>query len=144
MKTIRTFLAEDSPFLIVFLARTVTQDPRVVLVGSATDGQKAISNAPALRPDLVVMDLHMPRMDGAEAARCLKQLPDPPTIIIVTSDDTPEARARCVAASADAFLIKAGKLAPRLLAIIQEFFPDDHGEDENQSEPLCETLTKVN
>jgi DNA-binding NarL/FixJ family response regulator len=142
-RTIRTFLAEDSPFFMAFLARVVSKDQRVSLVGSATDGQKALSNVPALRPDLVVMDLHMPRMDGAEATRRMKRLPAPPFIFIVTSDDTPETRARCLAAGADAFLVKAGKLAPGLLSTIQEFFPEDLGANDNELEPLHETLTTV-
>ena len=142
-RTIRTFLAEDSPLLMVLLARIVSGNQRVSIVGSATDGRKAVGNAPTLQPDLVITDLHMPGMDGAEAARRLKQLPNPPIIFVVTGDDTPEARARSMAAGADAFLVKAGNLAPRLLSAIQEFFPDDLEPNDAEPKHLRETLAAV-
>jgi CheY-like chemotaxis protein len=82
-------------------------------------------------------------MDGAEAARRLKQLPNPPIIFVVTGDDTPEARARSMAAGADAFLVKAGNLAPRLLSAIQEFFPDDLAQNDSEPKHLRESLTTV-
>jgi CheY-like chemotaxis protein len=85
----------------------------------------------------------MPGLDGAAVAHRLKQLPNPPIIFVVTSDDTPEARARSVAAGADAFLMKAGNLAQRLLAAIQEFFPDDLEQKNSEPKYLCETLTRV-
>ena len=123
--TIRTFLADDSPFLLALLARIVSKNRKVSILGTATDGRKTLCNAATLQLDLVVTDLHMPGMDGAEVARRLKQLPNPPIIFVVTSDDTPEAQARCMAAGADVFLVKAANLVPQLLSAIQEFFPDD-------------------
>ena len=142
-RTIRTFLAEDSPLLMALLARMVSMNQRVSIVGSATDGRKALWNASTLQLDLVVTDLHMPGMDGAEAARRLKQLPNPPIIFVVTGDDTPEARARCLAAGADVFLVKAGNLAARLLSAIQEFFPDDLEPNDAEPKHLYESLTTV-
>jgi len=132
-RTIRTFLADDLPLLIALLARIVSKDKRVAIVGSATDGPKALCNASTLEPDLVITDLHMPGLDGAEVTRRLKQCPNPPIVFIVTSDDTPEARARCMAAGADAFLVKAANLVPQLLAAIQESFFDDL--EPNDAEP---------
>lgn len=140
-RAIRTFLAEDSPLLMALLAKIVSRDERVFIVGSATDGCKAVRNAPTLQPDLVITDLHMPGLDGAEAARHLKELPNPPIIFVATSDDTPEARARCMAAGADAFLAKVGNFAPRLLSAIQEFFPDDLDENEAEPKHSCERFT---
>jgi CheY-like chemotaxis protein len=129
--------------MMVLLARTLTRDRRTFIVGAACNGGKALGYAASLRPDLVVTDLHMPGLDGAEVTRQLKKQPNPPVVFVVTSDDTPEARARCVAAGADGFLVKAGNLAPRLLSAIQEFFPDDL--DGNDAEPKhsCERFTAV-
>lgn len=139
-RTIRTFLAEDMPLLMTLLARIVSKDKRVVIVGSAPDGRKTAGNAPTLQPDLVITDLHMPGLDGAEVVRHLKQLPHPPIIFVVTSDDTPAARDRSLAAGADAFLAKGENLVPQLLSTIQEFFPADL--EPNAAEPiqLRETL----
>jgi DNA-binding NarL/FixJ family response regulator len=124
-RVIRTFLAEDSPLLMALLARIMSNDQRVLIVGSAMDGRKAFCNASTLAPDLVITDLNMPGMDGSELTLLLKQLPNPPVVFVATADDTPEAREGCMAAGANAFLVKAGNLAPRLLSAIQEFFPDD-------------------
>jgi NTE family protein len=130
---IRTFLADDLPSLVTLLARIVSMDKRVTIVGSATDGRTALGDASTLGPDLVITDLHMPGLDGAEVASRLKRCPNPPIIFIVTSDDTPEARARCMAAGADAFLIKGANLVRQLPSVIQEFFPDDL--ESNDAEP---------
>jgi len=140
-RTIRTFLAEDFPSLMGLLARIVSKDKRVYIVGSAADGRNAVCNAPTLQPDLVITDLHMPGLEGAEVTRFLKQRPNPPIIFVVTSDDTPEARARCLAAGADAFLVKAANLVPQLLSAIQEFFPDDLEPNDAEPKHLRESLT---
>ncbi len=143
MRTIRTLLAEDSPLLMALLSRIVSKDKRVFIVGSATDGRKAVCNTPTLQPDLVITDLHMPGLDGAEVARRLKQLPNPPIIFVVTGDDTPEARARSMVAGADAFLVRTWNLTPQLLSAIQEFFPDDLEPNDAEPKHLCETITTV-
>jgi DNA-binding NarL/FixJ family response regulator len=142
-RTIRTFLAEESSFLMALLARIVSKNPRVSIVGSATDGRKTLCNASTLQLDLVVTDLHMPGLDGAEVARLLKQQPNPPIVFVVTSDGTPEAQARTLAAGADGFLVNAGNLASRLLSAIQEFFPDDLEPDDAEPKHLRKSLTTV-
>lgn len=129
--------------LMALLARIVSKDKRVAIVGSATDGRKALANASTLGPGLVVTDLHMPGLDGVEVTRRLKQWPNPPIVFIVTSDDTPDARARSIAVGADAFLLKAGNLAPRLLSAIQEFFPEDLEPNDAEPQYLYEPVTTV-
>lgn len=142
-RTIRAFLADDSPLLMAWLARILSKDKRVSIVGSAADGAKAFYNASTLQPDLVITDLHMPGLDGAEVARRLKQLPNPPIIFVVTSDDTPEARTRCMAAGANAFFIRDRNLMPQLLGAIQEFFPDELEHHNSETKHLHETLATV-
>lgn len=140
-RTIRIFLAEDSPLLMVLLARIVSKDERILIVGSAPDGLKALGNAATLTPDLVITDLHMPGLDGAEFTRRVKQWPHPPLVFVATSDETPEARARCLAAGADVFLVKGMDLVSQLLATIHEFFPDHLEPSDTEPTHLCETLT---
>src|SRR4030095_14193911 len=143
-RTIRMFLAEDSPLLMALLARSVSKNERVLIVGSATDGRKALGNASTLTPDLVVTDLHMPGLDGAEFTRRVKQWPHPPIVFVVTSDEKPEARTICMAAGADAFLVKGMNLVSQLLSAIQEFFPDNLETNHTESAHTCEALTTVN
>jgi len=125
------------------LARIVSKDARVAIVGSATDGRKALCDASTLKPDLVITDLHMPGLDGAKVTRLLRQCPNPPIVFIVTSDDTPEARTKSMAAGADAFLVKSANLAPQLLSTIQEFFPNQTEDYDGKSKHLCESITAV-
>lgn len=138
-RTIRTFLAEDDPLLMALLARIVSKHERVFIVGAVCDGRKALGYTASLQPDLVITDLNMSGMDGAELTRRLKQLPDPPVVFVATADDSREARERCLASGANAFLVKAGNFTPRLLSAIQEFFPDDLAPNDY----LCETITTV-
>lgn len=133
-RTIRTLLADDSPLLMALLVRIVSKDERVLIVGAVSDGRTALARTISLQPDLVITDLNMPGMDGAELTRRLKQRPNPPVVLVATGDDTCEARERCLAAGADAFLVKSGSLPPRLLSTIQELFHDDH--DQDRAEPL--------
>jgi CheY-like chemotaxis protein len=128
---------------MALLAKIVSKHERVFIVGAAGDGRKALGYASSLQPDLVITDLNMPGMDGAELTRRLKQLPNPPVVLVTTADVTHEARARCMAAGANAFLVKSGNLAPRLLSSIQEFFPDDLETTVPESKLLRESLITV-
>lgn len=142
-RAIRTFLVEDSPLLMTLVARVISRDERVFIVGAAADGRKAVSSSRSLHPDLVITDLHLPGMDGAEATRLFKQRPPTPVVIVVTSDDSPEVRARCLAAGADAFLFKSAGLASQLLSTICDFFPNDPKKPHGQTRQRYETLTTV-
>jgi len=130
---IRTFLADGSPFMLALLGRILAKNDSIILVGSATDGQKAVRSASTLHLDLVLLDLHMPGLDGAEAARLLKELPNPPTIFVVSSDDSFAARTRSLALGADAFVVKSMDLADELHTAIKNFFSDDLAENKGQS-----------
>jgi DNA-binding NarL/FixJ family response regulator len=128
---------------MALLARIVSKDQRVMIVGSATDGRKAFRNASTLAPDLVITDLNMPGMDGGELTRRLKQLPNPPVVLVATADDTREAQQRCLMAGADAFLVKTDNLVSRLLVAIQELFPNHLPEDSAAEQEFYEPLTTV-
>lgn len=121
-RAIRTFLADDSPFLLALLARVLAKDERITIVGSATDGRRAFQCACMSHPDLVLIDLHMAGSDSLEIARWLKQLRNPPIVIVITADDSRISRARSLAAGADAFLLKTEDLAVQLRRAIHNFF----------------------
>lgn len=123
-EAIQTFLAQSSSVLMTFFTRILCQDDRIVIAGSADDGWKALCYASMLQPDLVIVDLHLSGLDGEELVRNLKQRPNPPTIFVVTSDDNPGLRARCLTAGADSFFVKTKDLAARLHAAVQTFWPD--------------------
>lgn len=139
-RTIRVFLADDSPFILTLLARVLAKDKRVRIVGSATDGRRAFQHACMSRSDLVLLDLHMPGSDSLEIVRWLKQLRNPPMVVVITSDDNTLSRARSLAAGADAFLLKTEDLDVQLRRAIQNFFGGGPGKkDEHETVAMTES-----
>jgi len=78
---IRVFIADDSPDIRDCLSSLIDAQADFLLVGTAGDGLEAVEKAKDLRPDVVIMDAQMPRMDGIEATRNIKR--DFPTISIL-------------------------------------------------------------
>jgi two-component system chemotaxis response regulator CheB len=80
---IRVLIAEDSITCFGLLAEILGTDPELMLLGHAADGAQAVSMTRKLRPDVIVMDIHMPVMDGFEATR--KIMVEVPTPIVIVS-----------------------------------------------------------
>lgn len=80
---IRVLLVEDSPVVTLLLSHLLAGDPRLVLAGVADDGEKGVAAACQLHPDVIVMDIHMPKLDGFAAARRIMETC--PTRIIMVS-----------------------------------------------------------
>lgn len=86
--TIRILLVDDQPLFREGLATLLTIHEDVTVIGEANNGQEAIDQAAALRPDVVLMDVRMPVLDGVAATRILQQeQPHLPVIILTTFDD---------------------------------------------------------
>jgi two-component system chemotaxis response regulator CheB len=84
MHMIKVLIAEDSATTLALLTRLLASDPEIEVAGQATDGQEVVEMATHLRPDLIVMDVVMPDMDGLEATRqIMARFPTP--ILIVTA-----------------------------------------------------------
>lgn len=115
-------MVDDSPVTLRALKGFLARDHRFHVVGTAADGRQALLDAAALTPQLVLVDLHLPHLNGAEVTRCLKQFDTPPVVFMITSDDTIAARALSAAAGADAFLIKSGDLTRQLESRLKEWF----------------------
>lgn len=84
---VRVLIADDQTLFRSGLARLLSEDPRISLVGEAADGLEAVKQAAALKPDVVLMDLKMPGMDGVEAtAKIVAEQPDTKVLILTTFD----------------------------------------------------------
>ena len=117
---IKTLVVDDSPFMLKILAQTVQAAGRFDLIGSATEGHQALRYVSMLTPDLVVMDLHMPGLNGIQLTRCIKGREHPPVVIIVSSDDSSKTTAEM--AGADAFVSKGGNLQRQVMGTLHKLF----------------------
>jgi DNA-binding NarL/FixJ family response regulator len=86
-RTARVLIADDQTLFRSGLARLLDEDPRITLVGQASDGLDAVKKAAALKPDVVLMDLKMPNLGGVEAtAKIVAAQPDVKVLVLTTFD----------------------------------------------------------
>ena len=104
--SIRILIADDHPIVRQGLATVLDQEKDLKVVGQASNGVEAVSEAMRLHPDVILMDLQMPVMDGVEAIQQIKQEDPDVGIIILTTYDTDENIFRGVEAGAKAYLLK--------------------------------------
>src|SRR5689334_5940193 len=116
---IRTLVIDDSPFMLKTLSQILERAGNFDLVGTATDGCQALRYVTMLSPGLVLIDLHLPHLNGIHATRYIKERENPPVVIIITSDDSFAAREMAQEAGADAFVSKGGNLPYELLSVLQ-------------------------
>ncbi|MGN0062750.1 MAG: response regulator [Nocardioides sp.] len=103
---IRVLLVDDDPIVRGALRLMLGGHDDVTIVAEAGDGAEALEVAREHGPDVVLMDIRMPRMDGLEATRALHARPDPPHVIVLTTFDADDNVVEAVAAGADGFLLK--------------------------------------
>ena len=106
--TIRVLVTDDQPLIREALAALLTSVDGIEVVGSAADGASAVRLARILEPDVVLMDIRMPVMDGVEATRQVRTLPRPPAVVVLTTFDLDEYVLAAVRAGASGFLLKDG------------------------------------
>jgi DNA-binding NarL/FixJ family response regulator len=116
--TTRILIADDQPLVRAGVAQLIGTQPDLQVIGEAADGLQAASSAAALRPDVVVMDVRMPEMDGIEATRQVVALtPDPPRVVLLTTFDLDEYVFGGLLAGASGFLLKHAPPEEIVLAI---------------------------
>ncbi len=105
-RSIRVLVVDDDALVRSALALMLGGQPDLVLVGEAGDGIEALAMVEKLTPEVVLMDIRMPRMNGLDATAALMRLPKPPAVIVLTTFDADDHVLRAVAAGADGFLLK--------------------------------------
>lgn len=104
--TVRVLLADDHPLYVDALEALLAAEPAVDVVGRAGDGATAVELARRLRPDVVVLDVEMPILDGIAAARWIRRDRTADRIVVLTGADDPWLEADARAAGASEFLRK--------------------------------------
>ena len=110
-------IVDDNAQVRALMREITAQEPDFQVVGEAEDGAEAIRLAQALRPDLILLDLVMPRINGLEALRRIKAARPETKVIIVTVHDEDAYRQAAEASGADAFLLKKTLVAVLLPTI---------------------------
>ncbi|NUR31597.1 MAG: response regulator transcription factor [Catenulispora sp.] len=103
---IRVILADDQPLIRSGLRVLINDAPDIVVVGEAGTGAEAVKLAAAHRPDIAVMDIRMPEMDGIEATRRITDATDATRVVMLTTFDDDEYVYSALRAGASGFLVK--------------------------------------
>ena len=120
-KSIRTLVVDDSPVALGSIRSLLKNRRSLEIVGYAEDGEEGVAQARDLQPDLILMDLQMPRLDGMGAIRLIRRFSDEVRIIVITFIHGEEVRKECREIGADGFVVK-DRLYQDLIAEIQRVF----------------------
>jgi len=102
----RIVIIDDHPLLRKGLQQLADLSPEVEIIGESDNGEQGLAAVQALRPDLVLLDLNMPGMDGLETLKALKQLDPAPKVVILTVSDAAEDVTAALRGDADGYLLK--------------------------------------
>src|SRR5438067_1740460 len=89
---IRVLIVEDSAVTREVLAHIMNADPQITVIGAAQDGEEALKKNAELRPDVITMDIHMPKLDGFETTRRIMETHPVPIVIVSASADPTDVR----------------------------------------------------
>jgi DNA-binding NarL/FixJ family response regulator len=103
---IRVVIADDQPLVRTGLRMILSAEPDIAVVAEAADGGSAIEAVAEHRPDVVLMDVRMPGIDGIEATRVVTAGDEPPRVLVLTTFDLDEIVYDALRAGASAFLLK--------------------------------------
>jgi len=118
MSSIRVLLVDDHALFREGLGMIVANQPDMVVVGEAGDGQEAVRKAGELKPDLILMDIQMPIMDGIEATHRIKKELPATTIVILTVRDDEEKLFEAIKNGAQGYLLKTMQ-SPALIDMLR-------------------------
>jgi DNA-binding NarL/FixJ family response regulator len=106
VNTVRVVVADDQPLVRAGLRMILETEPHIEIVGEASTGVEAIEVCEREHPDVVLMDVRMPVMDGIEATRRVTSAAEPPRVLVLTTFDLDEVVYDALRAGASGFLLK--------------------------------------
>jgi DNA-binding NarL/FixJ family response regulator len=104
--TVRVLIADDQALVRTGFRMILETEPEIAVVGEAVDGEDAVAMAAATKPDVVLMDIRMPRLDGISATRRICSPAGAPRVLILTTYDLDEYVYDAIRAGASGFLLK--------------------------------------
>ncbi len=107
--TIRVVIADDEALIRTGLRIIIDSEPGLSVVGEAADGAAVLPVVRRERPDVVLMDVRMPAVDGIQATSRLKELAEPPKVLVVTTFENDDYVYDALRAGADGFLLKRAR-----------------------------------
>jgi DNA-binding NarL/FixJ family response regulator len=102
-------IVDDDALIRAGLRAIIDAEPDLTVVGEAADGADVVPAVRRLRPDVVLMDVRMPAVDGIQATRLLQRLDDPPRVLVVTTFENDEYVYEALRAGAGGFLLKRSR-----------------------------------
>ena len=114
---LRVVIADDHPFFVEALAITLELDHRIEIAGRARHGKEAVELASTIQPDVVLMDLNMPVLDGIAATRDVRRVSPASRVVVLTASTSREDERQARAAGAVAYLRKGCHAADLFNAI---------------------------
>ncbi len=120
-ETIRIVVAEDHPILREGLKMLLSTNPSLKVVGEAQHGLEAVQSVKSLQPDLILMDLSMPVLDGVGAIKKIKKINPSIKILVLTVHKTEEHIVNALASGADGYVLKDATRSELMLAIQDVF-----------------------
>ncbi|ONI69272.1 DNA-binding response regulator [Kribbella sp. ALI-6-A] len=116
---VRVVLVDDDPLVRAGLRSMLGGAAELEIVGDAADGQTAIDTVRELRPDVVLMDITMPVMDGLTATEAVRRLPDAPEVVMLTTFGSEQHLLQALRAGAAGFLLKDAAPAEIVEAVVR-------------------------
>jgi PAS domain S-box-containing protein len=113
----RILVADDHELMRTGIGSLLATEPSLTVCGEAINGRDAVEKAKTLHPDVVIMDISMPEMNGLQAARQIKDLLPDTEIVIVSQHDSPEMVRQAISAGARGYVVKSALSAELLTAI---------------------------
>ena len=123
---IRVLIADDHRLFAEALEAFLSNDERIEIVGTAQDGEEAVRLAHETSPDVILMDIAMPKVDGVEATKQIRGNSGRPCVLMLTGSNSTGDVARAREAGASAYVTK-DKIASHLLDAIVELGPKPSG-----------------
>ena len=139
---IRILIADDHPVVCLGLLAIINGQPDMTVVGQARSGKQAVELAHKHSPDVILMDLRMPEMEGVEAIRRIREIDPQARVVVLTTYDADEDIARALQAGAKAYILK-DIAADALVACIRDVLAGKTYLAPSAAAKLAERVTQV-